>query len=403
MNISISNKIGYHHAADSSNLVSHVASKTKDKTSKIFSIVLGGIDHLRRGDAYLALVKFIDDNDLKELYEEVEHTGGIHEDGKTFAKYGKTTKYVNQDELAIIEITESVSSGNVPVLMNVGIATNDEAFCDAFREIMVPFLRVEIPFVPKTTMQPRIFMLMATRQGLELIPYLLAPKLVDPLYYKEGTLARVMSALEQDKSGLVFLEGIPGTGKTNLVYHAAASMAKQFIFVPHSQLVLLGRPEFSHELFSLLSNTIVVLEDSEGLFKSRDINGGLDGLSSTLLNLTDGFLGELTKLKIIATQNTTVDIDAAFLRKGRLLCREAFEKLPVEQAKAIAVKIGVTEEGINSITESITLGDIFALKPEEEAPVITQNTLTYSEIVEHIATAFKFEEEVEERDEVVAE
>jgi ATP-dependent 26S proteasome regulatory subunit len=59
---------------------------------------------------------------------------------------------------------------------------------------------------------------------------------------------------------------------------------------------------------------------------------------SNLLNICDGFLGDLLKLLVICTINCSVDaIDPAIMRPGRLLAHREFQRLSPVEAKSLAV------------------------------------------------------------------
>jgi SpoVK/Ycf46/Vps4 family AAA+-type ATPase len=63
--------------------------------------------------------------------------------------------------------------------------------------------------------------------------------------------------------------------------------------------------------------TVLILEDADSCLERRD--GSNTSLVSTLLNATDGLLGDILNLRIIATTNVhKADIDPAVTRAGRL-------------------------------------------------------------------------------------
>ena len=62
---------------------------------------------------------------------------------------------------------------------------------------------------------------------------------------------------------------------------------------------------------------------------------------STILNLSDGLLGDFLHLQIICTINcTAADIDQALLRPGRLLSHRVFPRLDYAQAARLAESLG---------------------------------------------------------------
>ena len=80
-----------------------------------------------------------------------------------------------------------------------------------------------------------------------------------------------------------------------------------------------------------------------------------NGLLSTILNLTDGILGDMFKIKFICTFNCKKsDIDSAMLRKGRLSLMYEFKKLSVDKVRKIL--------NDNSIQEEKTLANVYNLQ-----------------------------------------
>jgi ATP-dependent 26S proteasome regulatory subunit len=97
----------------------------------------------------------------------------------------------------------------------------------------------------------------------------------------------------------------------------------------------------------------LILEDAETLMLDRERYKGKE--TANLLNLTDGLIGEMLQLKIIATLNTEEKIDKAFLRKGRLKQKVDFKPLEVTQAIQLAASLG---KSVN-IQKPTVLTDIY--------------------------------------------
>ena len=77
---------------------------------------------------------------------------------------------------------------------------------------------------------------------------------------------------------------------------------------------------------------------------------------STILNITDGLLGDILKIAVIATYNADDKIiDSALLRKGRLKHKHYFDKLPIEDAKALAEHLKLKID----IDKPMSLGDVY--------------------------------------------
>lgn len=139
----------------------------------------------------------------------------------------------------------------------------------------------------------------------------------------------------EDESGLLILHGDKGTGKSTYIRHLISSNPeKKFVYIPANLVGILSQPNFSTFLMTL-QNHIIILEDCEEAIKDRKTNG-TPAAVSLLLNLTDGLLSDGLGLKFICTFNDDVkNIDAALLRKGRLVSKYEFKSLCVEKANEL--------------------------------------------------------------------
>ena len=127
---------------------------------------------------------------------------------------------------------------------------------------------------------------------------------------------------------------------------------------------MLSQPNFSTFLMTL-QNHIIILEDCEEAIKDRKSNG-TPAAVSLLLNLTDGLLSDGLGLKFICTFNDDVkNIDAALLRKGRLISKYEFKPLDTEKANALlgelyGEKFNNGEYEISPTTDKpLSLADIY--------------------------------------------
>jgi ATP-dependent 26S proteasome regulatory subunit len=92
------------------------------------------------------------------------------------------------------------------------------------------------------------------------------------------------------------------------------------------------------------------------------------------LNLTDGIIGDLLNVKIIATLNTVDKIDSALLRKGRLICRADFKKLTIEQGKNMAKSLNNNIE----IKEELQLCEIYNTKDNGNESIKSETSIGFS-------------------------
>ena len=168
------------------------------------------------------------------------------------------------------------------------------------------------------------------------------------------------SLRQKNKSGLILLHGIPGTGKSTYIRYLIHQLKKKVIFMPPNFAKSLEAPEVTRLLIEN-ANSIFVIEDAEDLLVSRDQfkNSSI----SMLLNLTDGLLGESLGIQIIATFNTHIsNIDKALLRKGRLIGLYEFKPLSMEKSKVLLEENGISDA---EVKQTMTLADIYNKEQDE--------------------------------------
>ena len=158
---------------------------------------------------------------------------------------------------------------------------------------------------------------------------------------------KMTKLINSDDKELILLHGEPGTGKTSIIRQLVAENTnKKFIYFDFKILSSLANSTL-FTFFNDNKNSILIIEDCEKLFTDRN-NG--NPFIDTMLNLTDGIMGEMFKIKFICTFNCPVSkIDKAVLRKGRLSLIYEFKKLSLEKTKALNP----------NATEPRTLADIY--------------------------------------------
>ena len=98
----------------------------------------------------------------------------------------------------------------------------------------------------------------------------------------------------------------------------------------------------------------MVIEDAENIVVSREKNS--KSPVSALLNLADGLLSDCLNIQLICSFNTDISkIDAALLRKGRLIAKYEFRELSAQKASALSAKLGFNKV----ITQPACLADIY--------------------------------------------
>lgn len=173
----------------------------------------------------------------------------------------------------------------------------------------------------------------------------------------------VSDLTRSDPSGrLTLLEGPPGTGKTYLVRALMNAVSNsKFVIVPPHLVASLSDPNliltFLNEMDSGIGPIILVLEDADTCLSQRKAEN-MNSISS-ILNLSDGIIGSLLDLRIVATTNTPAsEFDPALLRKGRMSAHMKIDKLNSDHIIKIwnriagnKIELPVPIESINTVAE----------------------------------------------------
>jgi hypothetical protein len=172
---------------------------------------------------------------------------------------------------------------------------------------------------------------------------------------------KIISTLNNEKSGLYLFHGAPGTGKSSYIkYLCSGVVSRKIVYIPVGLISSLTSPDMMPLLIEN-KDIVLVIEDAEKALISRDESGRSD-LVSTILNLTDGFLGQALNISVVATFNTAKEkIDEALLRKGRLKHCYEFGKLSKAQARKLAESLNLPT---SKIDDSMTLADVYHLEAE---------------------------------------
>ncbi|CAF1300626.1 unnamed protein product [Rotaria sordida] len=166
-------------------------------------------------------------------------------------------------------------------------------------------------------------------------------------------------------SGIAFLHGPPGTGKTYYIRYLINEIKnKSLIYVPPDLVNEITKPGFLPFLMQH-PNSILIIEDSETIILDRKDALNPNQAVSNLLNLSDGLLGDAMHQQIITTFNCEMKgIDPALLREGRLIVEHKFEKLSVDNVRQLYKEFGI--DGAENIQEPMLLAEIYAKKSVSE-------------------------------------
>ena len=172
--------------------------------------------------------------------------------------------------------------------------------------------------------------------------------------------------VNEEHSGLSVLHGIPGCGKSSLIRHLiATNKDTHFYWLDQALLSQVNNSDFLDFLLDH-KNSVFILEDCELLLHDR--NQGGNGLIASLLNMSDGILGDSLHIKFLCTFNADLrSIDKALLRKGRLKIKYELKALTKDKVTALFNKLGINEEA-----KEMPLCDVYNYGTENGAEVKTK-------------------------------
>lgn len=192
-------------------------------------------------------------------------------------------------------------------------------------------------------LRPGISVLVNSRTGLSIRFSKLQDVNIDfdtmyPAEFKSASDEIVKAVEDETRAGLMILHGQPGTGKTNYLRWLTTQTKRRIVFIPPEMVVQLTTPGFVSFLLEHKGLCFIV-EDAEATLSPR--MGSEKSIVSTILNLTDGLLGDVLQCQFICTFNTELtNIDEALLRPGRLLVRQEFRNLTVEESNKYLESVG---------------------------------------------------------------
>ena len=164
---------------------------------------------------------------------------------------------------------------------------------------------------------------------------------------------------ENENPGIFLLYGEPGCGKSYCIRKLIQDCNTTFYVLDANILNSITSSAFIDYLMDECSNCVLILEDCEKLLMDRNTN--YNPFLSTILNLSDGLLGDGLKLKFICTFNTDIqNIDSAVLRKGRLVGKYEFKKLSVEQTNQLCDSLNISR-----LNKESTLAEVYNSKEND--------------------------------------
>lgn len=169
---------------------------------------------------------------------------------------------------------------------------------------------------------------------------------------------------------LAILDGIPGSGKSHMVRALMNEVPTgTFVIVPPNMISSLGSPGLLPALMDSGDERpiVLILEDADEALSSRKA----DNVSaiSALLNLSDGLMGAVLDIRILATTNQSIeDFDTAVMRDGRLCRRVEIGTLDHIQAEAVYRRLTETAVESGHYTKGFhTLASVYRLARKGDA------------------------------------
>lgn len=149
---------------------------------------------------------------------------------------------------------------------------------------------------------------------------------------------------------LTIINGEAGTGKTHLLQGLLHELeGVNSWFVPPQLLVDLAGPQLLGVLLGRDTSKplLMLIEDGDSCLINR-MNDNMSSIQA-LLNIADGFIGQMLNIHVIVTTNArNIELDQALLRPGRLHQRIGIEGLDPEHANAVYKRLTGTDGSYNS-------------------------------------------------------
>ena len=298
---------------------------------------------------------------------------------------GKLVSVLNDLGLTVTKVTHDVFYSKHPDIECVGenyvvrFSNDGQAVIETYSDDRADKFLEAIELVMKrvSTVVGRVYMLAQQYGGglsFETIGVAGAP--IVRLNYSEKTLEAYDHFVEEldtdDPCGrLCVLTGPTGTGKTHLIKGMINSDAANFAFIPPQMVSSISGPSIVKAVKDFSQRSagrplVFVLEDADECLVPR----GSDNISSisSILNASEGILGQLMNIRIIATTNADIKkLDSAITRDGRLCARAEVGRLTARHATDVlggllGKKYGeFSVDGESPISSEKTLAEVYKI------------------------------------------
>jgi energy-coupling factor transporter ATP-binding protein EcfA2 len=178
----------------------------------------------------------------------------------------------------------------------------------------------------------------------------------------------IIERLNKNDKGLYMFHGAPGAGKSTFLKYLTTKVNKDFIYIPATMIESFVNNPSTLSTLLQKKNSVLILEDAEKTIVKRMGDSYDSSAVTSLLNLSDGILGDILKCPLILTYNCPKqDIDEALRRKGRLQVDYEFGPLDIDDAKKLAKNLGFSKKEIDEhITKEMVIAEIYNLTKKTE-------------------------------------
>ncbi len=179
-------------------------------------------------------------------------------------------------------------------------------------------------YLPKSKEYVNVKLFKSFWTNLSKLPYRELDTVFLPQKVKDDLVKDIQEFLEDEevykKHGIPYkrtylLEGLPGTGKTSLIFAIASILEKDVSIVNFNRTTDDG--SFMNAVTNLPLNSILLIEDIDSLFQGRESKNSSQVTFSGILNTLDG-IGRKNGMMTFITTNYFKRLDPALIRPGRI-------------------------------------------------------------------------------------
>lgn len=243
---------------------------------------------------------------------------------------------------------------------DVTLITSNKAACDALIKVLTLWVSVSAP----PPAPPSVYALTSYGSSFAITAMSTPTQGLERGNYEDAVLRgydNIVKNYGGDKpvARLSVIEGPTGTGKTHFISALVTALPRQkCIYVPSSLLSQLDNPAFLRCLIEQRGTSMVlIVEDGDSCLMDRKTHPEMTAGVSSLLNLTDGFIGNALDLRVVITANLVEgEMDEAITREGRMLSHVRVGPLSADKALSVYRRLSK-----GATTDAFTEGNLYTL------------------------------------------